>query len=85
MTFTCAITHQKHLAQSGRSTRSTVDFFNTLRVFTREPIKEQEIGVYEFTAFNPTRISEGGIGSCHKNFCIKILWEHHFYVLLFLA
>ena len=40
--FTRAITHQKHLAQSGRSTQSTVDIFNTLRVFTREPIREQE-------------------------------------------
>ena len=34
---------QKHLAQSGRSTRSAVDIFNTLRVFTKEPIREQEI------------------------------------------
>ena len=41
--FTCMITHQKHLAQSGRSTRSAVDIFNTLRVFTKEPIREQEI------------------------------------------
>ena len=30
-------------AQSGRSTRSAVDIFNTLRVFTKEPIREQEI------------------------------------------
>ena len=29
--------------QSGRSTRSAVDIFNTLRVFTKEPIREQEI------------------------------------------
>ena len=43
VTFTRAITHQKHLAQSGRSTRSAVDIFNTLRVFTKEPIREQEI------------------------------------------
>ena len=43
MTFKCAITHQKHLAQSGRSTRSAVDTFNTLRVFTKEPIREQKI------------------------------------------
>ena len=28
-----AITHQKHLAQSGRSTQSAVDIFNTLHVF----------------------------------------------------
>ena len=30
-------------SQSGRSTRSAVDIFNTLRVFTKEPIREQEI------------------------------------------
>ena len=30
-------------AQSGCNTRSAVDIFNTLRVFTKEPIKEQEI------------------------------------------
>ena len=38
-----AITHQKHLAQSERSTWSAVDIFNTLHVFTKEPIREQEI------------------------------------------
>ena len=43
MTFARDITHQKHHAQSGRSTRSAVDIFNTLRVFTKEPIREQEI------------------------------------------
>ena len=43
VTFTRAITHQKHLAQSGRSTRSAVDIFNTLRVLTKKPIREQEI------------------------------------------
>ena len=32
VTFTHAITYQKHLAQSGRNTRSEVDIFNTLRV-----------------------------------------------------
>ena len=37
------ITHQKHLMQSGRSTWSAVDIFNTLCVFTKEPIMEQEI------------------------------------------
>ena len=37
------MTHQKHLAQSERSTRSAADIFNTLRVFTKEPIREQEI------------------------------------------
>ena len=31
------------LAQSWCSTRSAVDIFNTLRVFTKEPIREQEI------------------------------------------
>ena len=42
VTLVREITHQKHLAQSGRSTRSAVDIFN-LRVFTKEPIREQEI------------------------------------------
>ena len=42
VTFTHVITHQKHLAQSGHSTRSAVDIFNTL-IFTKEPIREQEI------------------------------------------
>ena len=41
--FTRMITHQKHLAQSGSSTQSEVDIFNTLHVFTKEPIREQEI------------------------------------------
>ena len=35
--------HQKHLVQSGHSTRSAADIFNTRRVFTKEPIREQEI------------------------------------------
>ena len=43
VTFSRAITHQKHLAQFWRSTRSAVDIFNTLRVFTKESIREQEI------------------------------------------
>ena len=30
-------------AQSWRSMQSAVDIFNTLRVFTKEPIREQEI------------------------------------------
>ena len=30
-------------AQSLHSTRSAVDIFNTFRVFTNEPIREQEI------------------------------------------
>ena len=29
--------------QPGRSSRSAVDIFNTLRIFTKEPIREQEI------------------------------------------
>ena len=41
--ITPAITHQKHLAQSGRSTWSAMDIFNTLRVFTKQSIREQEI------------------------------------------
>ena len=43
--FTRAITHQKHLSQSGRSRRSAEDIFNTLRVFTKEPNSEQEINL----------------------------------------
>ena len=43
VTFTRAITHQKHLSQSGRSMRSAVDILNTLRVFTKAPIREHEI------------------------------------------
>ena len=43
MTFMRVITHQNQFAQSGRSTRSAVDIFNTLCVFTEEPIREQEI------------------------------------------
>ena len=35
-------TQQKPLAQSGRSTRSTLYIFNTLRVSTKEPIREQK-------------------------------------------
>ena len=42
VTFMRAITHQKHLAQAGCSTRSSLDIFNTLRVFTEEPFREQE-------------------------------------------
>ena len=45
--FARKITHQKHLvqseAQSWRTTWSAMDIFNTLRVFTKEPIREQEI------------------------------------------
>ena len=43
VTFACVVMHQKHLVQSGRSTRSAVDIFNTLRVFPKEPIRKQEI------------------------------------------
>ena len=37
--------------QSGRRTRSTVDIFNTLRVFTKEPMREQEIKLECTNAF----------------------------------
>ena len=43
VTFTHTITHQKYLAHIVRSTRSAVDIFNTLHVFTEEPIRKQEI------------------------------------------
>ena len=44
VTRTRVITHQKHFAQSdaGRSKRSAVDIFNSLSVFTKEPIREQK-------------------------------------------
>ena len=35
VTYTPAITHQKHFVQSGRSTQSAVDISNTLRMFTK--------------------------------------------------
>ena len=41
--ITSAITQQKHLGHSGCSTRSALYIFNTLRGFTKEPIREQEI------------------------------------------
>ena len=43
VTITHAIMHQKHFLQCGGNTRSAVDIFNRLRVFTKEPIREQEI------------------------------------------
>ena len=42
VTFVRASTQQMHHAQSGRSKRSALDIFNTLRVFAHEPIREQE-------------------------------------------
>ena len=51
VTFARAIMHQKHLAQSGRSTQSAVDIFNTLRVFPKEPIRKQEIELECMNAF----------------------------------
>ena len=43
VTFTHASTHQKQHAQSWRRTRSALDIFSALPVFTQEPIREQEI------------------------------------------
>ena len=43
LTFTCASMHQKHHAQSRRSTRSTLDIFNTLRVFAHKPSENNEL------------------------------------------
>ena len=43
VTIMGAITQQKHLAQSGGSTRSALYIFNALSVFTKDPIREQEI------------------------------------------
>ena len=42
VTFARAITHEKHLKQSGRSTRSAADIYNTLRVFANEPVIQSE-------------------------------------------
>ena len=39
----CVITHQKHIAQYGRSAWSGLHIFNTLCIFTKEPNKELEI------------------------------------------
>ena len=48
--ITCAITQQKRLVQSGHNTQSALYIFNTLLLFTKEPIREQEIvRVYELT------------------------------------
>ena len=41
--ITHAIMQQKHLAQSARSSRSASYISNTLRTFTKEPMREQEI------------------------------------------
>ena len=38
-----AFMQQKYLAQSGRYTWTAVDIFNTSRVFTNEPILEEEM------------------------------------------
>ena len=54
VTFTNAITHQKHLAQFRRSTRSAVDIFNSLHIFGKELIRKQEIKV----GVNPATISK---------------------------
>ena len=64
VTFARAITHQKHLTQSGCSTLSAVDIFNTLRVFTKEPIREQEIKLECMNCYHiphlPPSINVGG-------------------------
>ena len=43
VTITHAIMQQKRLAQSGRSTLHALYIFNTLSIFTEEPIREKEI------------------------------------------
>ena len=64
-----SMTHQKHLVQSGRSTRSAVDIFNTLHVFTKEPIREHQVGVYEYepTAFYLLQPSCGDCAQLHAS------------------
>ena len=56
VTFARSIMHQKHLVQSGCSSRSAVDIFNTLRVFPKEPIRKQEIEL-ECVNYNQNEIS----------------------------
>ena len=58
MTFMRMITHQKHLAQSGRSTRSAVDIFNALCLFNKDPIRGQEIKL-ECVNVTTTHTSQG--------------------------
>ena len=63
--------HQKHLTQSGHSTLSVVDIFHTLRVFTKEPIREQEIKLEcmdykhctNICSTHYTPFDNGGLGS----------------------
>ena len=59
VTYMHAITHQKLLAQSWHSMCSAVDIFSTLRVFTKEPIRGQEIKlrVYECNPMYPCLFS----------------------------
>ena len=45
VTIRRAITQQKYLAKSGRSTHSALYSFDTLRVFTKKLIREQEINL----------------------------------------
>ena len=52
MTFTCAITHQKHLTQSGCSTQSAVDIFNTLRVFTESQSENKKLSWSVWISFS---------------------------------
>ena len=75
MTFTRAITHQKHLAQSGRSTRSAVDIFNTLRVFTKEPIREHEIKLECMNSYSSCLVA-------FKAILFKIFHEHEQMIFL---
>ena len=56
MTFTRAITH---------STRSAVDIFNTLHVFTKEPIREQEIKWECMNLWDPTERPNQGSKNTH--------------------
>ena len=43
VTFMHVSTHQKHHVHPGHNTQNALDVFNTLRIFTHEPIREQEI------------------------------------------
>ena len=43
LTFTHTFPHRKRYVQSRRSTQSALNISSTLRVFTNQPIREQEI------------------------------------------
>ena len=63
-------------AQSRRSTRTAVDIFNALRVFTKEPIREQEIKVECMNLVQSTHGKSRSTFSmiCHSR-CRNFMWN----------